>query len=123
MGAVGPYELQGKSGLIARCLVFRGNLYGPMAPKVRQEFPPRLALVHGWLFPACRSVAVKFDLKFEISDVQNLVKFGGEDCLPARTSLKELRNIYHDHHPETLAPSSPTVDMEMPEKRATPYLP
>ena len=29
---------------------FRENLYGPMALKVRQKFPPRLALVHGWLF-------------------------------------------------------------------------
>ena len=26
------------------------NLYGPMALKVRQESPSRLALVHGWLF-------------------------------------------------------------------------
>ena len=30
------------------------NLWGPMALKVRQAFPPRLALVHGWLFPAKR---------------------------------------------------------------------
>ena len=32
------------------CLVFRENLYGPMALKVRQKFPPRL--VHEWLFPS-----------------------------------------------------------------------
>ena len=30
---------------------FQGNSYGPMPLKVRQKFPPRLLLVHGWLFP------------------------------------------------------------------------
>ena len=29
-----------------------GNPYGPMVIKVLQKFPPALALVHGWLFPA-----------------------------------------------------------------------
>ena len=29
-----------------------GNSYGPMVLKVLQKFPPTLALVHGWLFPA-----------------------------------------------------------------------
>ena len=28
-----------------------GNSYGPMILKVLQQFPPTLALVHGWLFP------------------------------------------------------------------------
>ena len=28
-----------------------GNLYGPMVLKVLQKFPPKPALVHGWLFP------------------------------------------------------------------------
>ena len=31
-------------------LVSKGYLYGPMALKVFQEFLPRLALAHGWLF-------------------------------------------------------------------------
>ena len=44
----------------------------------------------------------------------------------------ELRNIYHHHPPEskknnlqrqTLAPSTPTVDMEMLSKLGKPYLP
>ena len=30
---------------------FQGNSYGSMALKVRQKFPPRLALVHAWLSP------------------------------------------------------------------------
>ena len=30
---------------------FQGNSYGPMALKVRRKLRPRLALVHGWLFP------------------------------------------------------------------------
>ena len=29
-----------------------GNSYGPIVLKVLQKFPPTLALVHGWLFPA-----------------------------------------------------------------------
>ena len=33
------------------CLAFKENLYGPTALKVCQKFPPRLVLVHGWLFP------------------------------------------------------------------------
>ena len=38
-------------GPIPWCLAFRENPSGPMALKVRQKFPRRLALVHGWLFP------------------------------------------------------------------------
>ena len=45
LGAIGPY------GPIPWCLVFRGDLYGPMALKVCRTFPPKLVLVHGWLFP------------------------------------------------------------------------
>ena len=36
------------------CFVFKGDLYGPMAMKARQDVPPKLALVHGWLFPVTR---------------------------------------------------------------------
>ena len=49
---------------MAPLLCFQGNSYGP-ALKVRQKFPPRLVLVHGWLFPgrlakgAQRSLDVK----------------------------------------------------------------
>ena len=43
-------------GPIPWCLAFRGNLYGPMALKGCQTFPPRLALVHGWLFPEPKQV-------------------------------------------------------------------
>ena len=32
-----------------------GNLHGPMVLKVLLKFPPTLALVHGWLFPAMPS--------------------------------------------------------------------
>ena len=51
LGAIGSYEFQGKSiwtNPLVPC--FQGYLYGPMALKVCQNNPPRLALVHGWLF-------------------------------------------------------------------------
>ena len=32
------------------CLVFKRYQHGPMTLKISREFPPRLALVHGWLF-------------------------------------------------------------------------
>ena len=37
-------------GPITWCLIFREDLCEPMALKVRQKSPPRLALAHGWLF-------------------------------------------------------------------------
>ena len=45
LGAIGQYEFQGTSvwtNPLVPCF---------QALKVRQKFPPRLALVHGWLFP------------------------------------------------------------------------
>ena len=53
LGAIGPHAFQEKSvwtNPLVPC--FREDLYGPMALKVRQKFPLRLVLVHGWLFPA-----------------------------------------------------------------------
>ena len=60
----------------------------------------------------------------------------GMSCPKSLSSVslrcRELKNIYHHHHPEskkgnlqreTLAPSNPTVDMEMLERLAKPYLP
>ena len=42
-------------GPMAPLPFFQGNSYGPMVLKVRPKFPPRLALVHGWLFPIFRT--------------------------------------------------------------------
>ena len=42
---------------------FQGNSYGPMALKVRQKFPLRLVLVHGWLFPIIFTVLGQFSPK------------------------------------------------------------
>ena len=41
LGAIGPCDFQKKNsyGPIPWCLVFRENLYGPMALKVHQKFP------------------------------------------------------------------------------------
>ena len=38
-------------GPMAPSPCFQGHSYGPMALKVREKFPPRLALFHGWVFP------------------------------------------------------------------------
>ena len=38
-------------GPMAPLPCFQGSSYGPMGLKARQKFPPRLALVHRWLFP------------------------------------------------------------------------
>ena len=37
-----------------------GNSYGPMVLKVLLKFPPTLALVHGWLFPAIENAGWRF---------------------------------------------------------------
>ena len=43
-------------------LLFRGNSYGPMALKVHQKFPLRLALVHGWLFPVLDPCTIRTEI-------------------------------------------------------------
>ena len=80
LGAVGPFEFQGKfawtNGPFA---FFQGNLHGPMALKVRQKFPPSLALVRGWLFP---EIIVKFRQFWAIVSRSCKTKTG--ECLSLR---------------------------------------
>ena len=48
--------------------LFLGNSYGPMVLKVLLKFPPKLVLVHGWLFPVLMVVSKRW---FEFSGEQN----------------------------------------------------
>ena len=53
LSATAPYEFPQKIHMdqsLAHTFSW-GNSYGPMVLKVLLKFPPRLALVHGWLFP------------------------------------------------------------------------
>ena len=58
LGAIGPYEFQGKFVWTNPLMPgFQENLYGPMAMKARQKSSPRLVLVHGWLFSVLEECA------------------------------------------------------------------
>ena len=80
-----------------------GNLYGPMVLKVLQKFPPTMALVHGWLFPALARLTIRYSLKFSLVSLA----YGGKAVCFCKSTFIQARKSKHQKMTELIPRNAP----------------